>query len=258
MKRKRIPKWAVQHFDDFLNHIDRINKFLIITIAGVTRLPHLPNLFIALLDAEENEDIHSNSKQIEEAKQHAEFAKEEIENGFQLIYSQSLIGYWTSLEMLVKNFIVALLINNAKARSCQELKRIKIKFGEYEALDKIDRYNYIYDLLEESIGAKIKRGINRFEAVMKLFNLTSQVDSKTERYLFELYNIRNIFVHRRGIADTKIVNCCPRLRLKKNKHIIITSEMYKSYNKALQIYALELIQRVRVYFGMKRYEPKNK
>lgn len=59
-------------------------------------------------------------------------------------------------------------------------------------------------------------------------------------------------MHRKGIADKKLIQACPWLEFKVGDKIFISHQDYRRYSHAVIRYAIELIVRVAVYFGKSR------
>lgn len=250
-----IPTWATQPFNDFLDHAGKLHKILHLSMHGIATLRGIPKAIEVLRDtADEDEKRNYGEKRLESAKQEAVLAQSEIDNGFPILHAQTTIALWSSLESLVRTFLVAWLANIESARSCDELKKVRVKLGEYESLVGDDRNFYLLDLLEDSMGTRRSPGIGRFEALFNAFGLSSQIKGETTKTLFELYHVRNLLVHRRGIADSKIIANCPWLSLSVGQPVTITHKAFVSYYDAVGAYVLELIQRTRTYFGLARYD----
>lgn len=252
----KFPKWVKDLFNDSLDHVEKLHEILHISMRGISVLRAIPNAIEVLrnVSPEEEKDVYDETR-FDKAKKEATLAEVEVKEGFPLLHAQTAISLWGTLEALVRTFLANWLATQPEAKVAEELKRVKIRFGEYEVLSGDDRNFYILDLLEDSMSTRRSPGIGRFEALFRVFNLSSDVDEQVRKELFELYHVRNVLVHRKGIADRKMVESCPWLGLSVNSPVVVTHESYSRYNKATALYILELIQRVRVYFGIGRYEP---
>jgi hypothetical protein len=250
-----LPTWASQPFSDILDHTVKLDKILHISMHGISLLRGIPKTIEVLRDtADEDEKDGYGEERLETARQEATLAQSEVDNGFPILHAQIIIALWSALESLVRTFLAAWLTNIADVKSCDELKKVKVKLGDYESLVGDDRNFYILDLLEDSMGTRRNPGIGRFEALLNAFGLSSNVEDEISKVLFELYHVRNVLVHRNAIADRKIVASCPWLNLSVGQTVTIAHQAYVSYYHAIDEYVLELIQRTRVYFGLGRYE----
>src|SRR3972149_9971838 len=114
------------------------------------------------------------------------------------------------------------------------------------------RCYYSTERLEQELESRNRRGVARLGALLQPFGLAGAVPEDTERILLELYHVRNVLVHRRGVADRKLVQAWPWLGLAPGDQVRVTHEQYARYHGAVAAYALELIVRVAGRFG---FEP---
>jgi hypothetical protein len=252
---ENLPRWITDIFTDSLDHVEKLHQILHVSMRGISVLRGIPNAIEVLnrVVVEEERDKDHETK-LKRAKEEAALAEAELNEGFPLLHAQTAISVWATLEALVRTLLANWLSNQPEAKDIEELKRVKIRYGEYEALTGDDRNFYILDLLEDSLGTRRRAGIGRFESLFQAFGLSSEVDADTKKNLFELYHVRNVLVHRRGIADRKLVDSCPWLDLSVNSRVVVSHAAYRRYHESAASYILELIQRVRVHFGHGRYE----
>ena len=121
-------------------------------------------------------------------------------------------------------------------------------------MDTEERCFYVVDLLERELEPQRRRGVARFESLLQPFGISGQVPADVEKGLFELYHIRNVLVHRRGIADRKLVQACPSLGLSVGDQVVVTPDVYARYNGCVAKYVLELVVRIAGRFGFERSE----
>jgi hypothetical protein len=248
-----VPRWVKELFGDFLDHIERLFEILHLSMHGISVLRGIPNALEVLQKlSTEDSDVQHAAARLERAKKEAKLAETEVADGFPLLHAQASIALWGALESLIRTFFSTWIRDRPQARDVEELKRVKIRWAEYEALSVEDRSFYLIDLLEESMGTRRAQGIGRFEALFRVFGLSSEVDESIEKNLFELYHVRNVFVHRRGIADWRIVQSCPWLGLSIGSPVVVKHDQYGRYHEAAAGYLIEIIQRSRVHFGLGR------
>ncbi len=142
--------------------------------------------------------------------------------------------------------------HESSAKTIEAIQKLKVSLGEYEAMDSDERCLYIIDRLQQEMESRNRRGIDRFELLFAAFGFETSLDERLKRDLLELYFVRNLLVHRRGIADRKFIQSCPWLRLSVGEQITITSAAYKKYTHAVLAYVIELIVRVGARIGITR------
>ena len=118
-----------------------------------------------------------------------------------------------------------------------------------ESLPHEDRPSYLLDLLEQEVASGLKLGVGRFESLLDIFGLSGAVPNFVRRYLFELSQVRNVLVHRRGIADRRLVDQCPWLKLQIGDRVVVRHEQMARYMTAGLAYAMTILQRLRCLFG---------
>ena len=261
-----MPDWAAGPFYEFLEHQKDLGSVLQLSKNGIAMLRGRHNMLVALkgvehilsTDAADAADAKKiDPKDLEHAAREKVLAQSEVDNDFPILHEQATVALWGSLEALVRTFSAGWLANQPGAWQVEAVKKLRIRLGDYEALEPFDRCLWVIDLVDQEASGPLKAGVGRFESLLMPFKLDGTVDDKCRKTLFEMSQIRHLIVHRRGRADRKLIGACPWLTLKQGERIKITHKMWNDYNVAVTEYVLELIQRVRVILGFGRYEFKN-
>lgn len=199
-------------------------------------------------------EFEGDVEELESARKMAELAQREVDGGFALLHSQAVVSLWSSLEDLLRTFLARWLANEASAKQADSVQKLKITLGEYESMDEEERSFYVVELLERELQSPLRHGVSRFESVLEPFGLSGRIGKATQKDIYELYHVRNVLVHRRGFADRRLIQACPWLGVEVGDPLVVSHKMYAGYSKAVADYVLELIQRVRVHFGLGRYK----
>lgn len=250
--QRKVPDWARKPFSDVLELFQELNDVLAISKQGIRSLQGMPGIVKALeeYDAGSDEELTDEAKsKIENAERLAKLAKREAEADFPLLNSQATVSIWGYLEGAIRNFLVSWMHNQPGVRKIPEIAKLKIRLMEYEELDETEKSYYLLDLLNSDIGGSYKRGVNKFEDVFRVFGLSGPVEDEVKQGLYELYEIRNVIVHRHSKADTKLLEACPWLKFKLGEKIVITEAMFRKYEKAVAEYITEVLDRVFHQFG---------
>jgi hypothetical protein len=184
----------------------------------------------------------------------AQLAEREVNKGFPLLYGQATISLWSSLEYLVKDFLVCWLINEPTALQAEGIRKIKIPLTLYDTMTKEERYYFIIETLERETQAVFKQGVSRFESLLDVFSLGGAVENELQKTLFELSNVRNVLVHRRGIADRRLIEACPWLGLRTGDPMIIAASSFHRYASSIGEYCLVVFIRVCAHFKVKMWQ----
>src|SRR5688572_28403932 len=116
--------------------------------------------------------------------------------------AQSAVSLWGSLELLIRDLWLDGFRTNQTCSKKRPLRSLRITLGVYEGVAPEDRANYLLDILEREVAAVLKPGVGRFEVLLESFGLSGAVPESVRRCLFELSQVRNVLVHRRGRRRT--------------------------------------------------------
>ncbi|MDR4477249.1 MAG: hypothetical protein R3B11_14765 [Nitrospira sp.] len=249
-----LPDWATGPFHDFLGHQQDLARILHMSASGISMLRGRYQAIKVLKEidgeAEETDDLKW-------AEREKELAQQEVDNDFPLLHEQATVFLWGSLEALVRSFAASWLANRPETWRNEAIKRLRVRLGDYQSLDPTERCLWVVDLLDQESGGPLHAGVARFESLLQPLGLTGAFPEEGRKALFELSQIRNAIVHRRGRADRRLIDACPWLIISSGEQIKISHAMWKSYDAVVSEYVMELIQRVRESFGLKRYKAKN-
>jgi len=171
------------------------------------------------------------------------------EDALNSIFKQSTVVLWSSLEAFVNDFLILWLKNVPSALKSDDIVRIKISIAQYNQMNDEERLQYILDMLKQSLNVPNKQGINGFEALLQVFDLTGSIDRDISRDLYELSHIRNVIVHRRSIADKRLIDACPWLNLSIGDRVIVDSAIHLRHVNAVKEYIKTMFQRVTEFFS---------
>jgi hypothetical protein len=173
-----------------------------------------------------------------------QYVIDEIKTDFPFLNSQYVVHLWGSLESLVMSSLAATIHNEPAFLDLKEIKRIKISVSEYEKLGPYDRAYYLIKQLDNSLDGPFKRGVERFEGLLKVFGLDGDVPDTIKKTLFELQQVRNVLVHKGGIVDLSLVGSCPWLGLSVGENFKIDLDKLKIYFDSVFDYVTLLIDRL--------------
>ena len=236
-------------FKNYLEQIGYLTEFLELTQQGISVLRAMPKIVKVVAHAEGESRGSEYEKKLEIAEKSADLADRELATGFPILHSQVTVSLWGYLEALIKDFVTEWLMNEPSSFQVAELQKLKIKLGMYEQLEGYYRYNYIVELLENEVAAGLRNGTTRFEAMLKPFGLEGEVPKDIKRDIYELGQVRNIIVHRSGIADRQMLSACPWLDLTPGQTVQVSPKMFDRYLNATTNYVTLLIYRIGEHFG---------
>ena len=181
---------------------------------------------------------------IEESKQLAEFAKDEIDNDFPLLHAHAIVGIWGALEACIDDLLVSVLVHDTDARRHEAFAKVKVSVTELEDMDSEERMRIVMEEAKRLLRAEQRIGINTFEAILATVDLSGDVLEDTRRDMIELQQLRHVFVHHGGIVDRKLLRHCPWLNIKPGTRIMLKRKDYERFTRAVVNYVKAVIERV--------------
>lgn len=172
-------------------------------------------------------DFMLEATEVANAEKHGDFPQL---NGF------GASAVWTGLEDAVNTLIELYVRYEPRALQSGKLKELKVDLVAYLGLPEAERPSFIVRQLENKLGSPLKGGLGVFESVLDALGIKREIDKKTRDTLYELHKVRNCVVHRRGVADRKLVEDCPFLGLRVGDPVRITSERFEEYFTATYTY----------------------
>jgi hypothetical protein len=243
------PSWAMEPFKVLLNQTERLHHLLRLSTKGIAMIQGVPRMVEVLNKIEDKPDEDAKQK-LAQAKEEAELATREVREGFPLLNAQAAIALWSSLEATVRLFVGRWLRHEKTAMQVDIVQKLRVRLGDYERLDEENRCFFIVDRIETEVSAPLTNGVGRFEALLSPFGLGGSMDEDVKRTLFELSQVRNVLVHRYGVADKRLAEACPWLGVKAGDPVKLDHTHIRRYFEAVTQYALELIIRVGEHFGV--------
>ncbi|MFS8202624.1 hypothetical protein ACLVWQ_28550 [Streptomyces sp. CWNU-52B] len=192
------------------------------------------------------------AEQKAEAAKRAQFAKREKERGFPLLHGQALMGMWGVLEAFVEDFCVFCLENFPESLRSASLKKIKISLSDFMGFSESDRLRYLVTEIQREKKVGLRSGIAVFEDLLNSIEisgepqsrLAGEVDRRVRDLLYEAQQIRNALAHRSGIADRRLCEACPNLRLIPGQRILLSLDYIETLDAAIRVYVLTILNRV--------------
>jgi hypothetical protein len=247
MKHQSL-KAADELFTDFIKALAETVHLVELSAKGIYQLysvGELINDYIHETGQNEDEDT------LKRSKEEMDFAKSEAERGFPFLYGQGSVWIWGQLEAFIEDMLVTCMEKDVELTNNEMVRRIKLSLVQYESMSEKERKYYILDNLQRDLQAKFKQGVTQFEAILDVFKWGGKIDDQTRKDLFELGNIRNTLVHRRGIADKRLIESCPWLNMKVGDSIKVDAVSFNRYTKTIMLYVCLIIKRVTIYYGDK-------
>jgi hypothetical protein len=179
-----------------------------------------------------------------EAEMVETFAKKQRDKGFPYLYSLATVTLWSILETMVDDIAIEYLQNPQECPDSKLLSELKGPLLEFVQASPEERAEFLAGQLKQAVRASLHKGAERFESILKPIGLDGAIPDIVKKSLFELSEVRNVFVHRRGVADKRFRSNCPWFDAVTGKEISLTSSHFMRFHLASFWYALEMEARV--------------
>lgn len=200
----------------------------------------------ALADFDHSERKAKDGEEgIKQLREDAKFAEVEVERGFPLLHAHSLVGLWGAVEVLFEDVLVAWLVNKPQLLGHSSFRKIRVPGAQFTLLDKEEQMRVLARELQRSQAINQKRGVDRFEALLEPLGIGGTVDKEVKQSILEMYHVRNIIVHCAGVADRRIAEDCPWMKINVGELVPINGQVYSRYSHSLTQYVVSVVHSAR-------------
>jgi hypothetical protein len=228
-----IPDYAFKPLRRCLDAIFITNNLLHLSVNGLRIILNKPKMVQRLIDlsiAAGKEVTAEMNSDLKNATEDAAFVMNERANDFPLLHAYTFVGQWGALESAIEDMLVGILVHEAKILEKDDFTKIKIPLSKYEVLDKEERMRFLLSEVQRTQNSGIAQGVNTFENVLKVFDLSGPVEEDLRTGLWEMNHVRNVLVHRDARADLRLVQACPSINLKVGERVLINHQKYGYYS----------------------------
>lgn len=249
---------TVRPFLRFAKRLTEIHQILVVSMRGLHDLGCSFPLAQAVEAARRTTEGRSKGAEhwLELTRQQATLARREVRRDFPLLHAHAVVAIWSSLETVAEDALVAYVRIDRNVLHNEALKRIRVSIVEYEQLDYEARGRLVAKEVQSTLGADLKRGIGRFQALFELLGAKVKIDDTTRRTFFEMNCLRNAIVHNASVVDSKLANEVPWLRLRVGKPIEISHRMFQRYFKAANDYLTSVVNALAAITSREGKRPK--
>lgn len=248
----KIPDYAHQPLIRCFRSAYTMGRLLHLSIWGlgiISKRPEMVRRLITLTqEAGQIVTVELNSE-LEQATEDAEFTSKEKDQGFPLLHAHTLVGVWAALESGIEDTLVGILCNEPAVLRTPALAKIQIPLSRYQELDDEERMRFLLSKLQQDQASGSIQGVNLFENLLSVFNLSGPVNSSTSEAMWKMSNLRNIVVHRDSRADRRFVENCPAMNLKIGDRVIIDHDTFASTTSEAMNYVMVLVGRLATRYG---------
>jgi hypothetical protein len=184
----------------------------------------------------------------EQARKRAELALQEVSMGFPVLHSQQVVFLWGAVEAAVEDTLAAWLANEKLLGKDHKLRKIKVSLADFNMMNVTERYYHLIAELRRELRTSHRSSMEVFESMLHQFGLSGPMGPHVKKSLIELEHVRNILLHRRGIADSRFLQACPWMPIAVGSTVVPDEESVMKYVGAVLDYYELLLGRINQYF----------
>src|SRR5258706_3571043 len=171
----------------------------------------------------------------------------EVEKGFPLLVSHSVVALWSALEAAIVAFCADWLVSHPECLQLESVARIRLPVAAFANADNKATMEAVVDEISQRIDAAMKPGIGRFQSLLENIGIGFGVDADLRKCLFEMSKARNLIAHKSVRVDRKFASECPWLKLQESDPFVISLDPYSRYCAAAREYVAQLVLSIEAY-----------
>jgi hypothetical protein len=138
--------------------------------------------------------------------------------------------------------LVGILLNEPEVLRKDVFAKLRVPLAEFEAKDREERVRYLLAEIGRTLGRR--NGVDAFECLLAFFDLSGEVDENIKKLFWEAHHMRNVIVHRASLADRRLIDACPWLKLQINDSVTVSHKFLQMAGRALCDYVLIVTHRL--------------
>jgi hypothetical protein len=165
-------------------------------------------------------------------------ALQETESGYSTLNAHVLFQMCAALEALCIDFVRVCIEQDPRLQAKGCLAKVKFSVPDFISMSEADRAAALTVKLLEDLGAPHKLGVDKFHDAFDFVGFGFPVEDDWRRQLREMYAVRNVLLHRGGVADKRFTDTCPWLEAKQGDPVTVSSEQLTAFMQATAEYVL--------------------
>lgn len=161
--------------------------------------------------------------------------------------AMAVVATWSSFEAWAQDFTKGLMRADPHVLEKQSVQERRYTLSELLAPEE-DRIDVVYRALNASLGRK--RGVDRFEDLFKIFDLSAGVPSIIKDKFYAAQSVRHVWAHNAGVADAAFVRQARHLGYDEGDLVTVSLPQLSEYMAAIITYAMIVSNRDRARYGL--------
>ncbi|WP_131813143.1 hypothetical protein [Mycolicibacter heraklionensis] len=166
-----------------------------------------------------------------------------------IFHALAIIGAWSALEAFMADFCRAVMLEDRTLiENSKEICALKFLAKEILFHSEEQKVDTIYRRMQQTL--RKGTGVEIFESVLTPLKLGGSVPDDIEKRIQSAQQIRNVWAHRAGIADSHFIRSAPLLNFNIGDKVVVSDDDTNEYINTLLIYGLIVTSRWRVQNGL--------
>ncbi|MFD7084069.1 hypothetical protein [Streptomyces sp. NPDC059918] len=226
-------------FRRFVDHMEDSDRLTRLTYRGIDSVAALVDIGGILNEYKRDED--SNRKA--EGAKLKELSAAEVSSEFPLLHAHAIMGEWGALECLIEDLVEGWVQFKPEVLEGSAFSRVRVPLASFLHLSEGERARLLVSEVQRDLKVDLTSGATKFERILDAIGLGGPVDPRVRDALYEAQNVRNVWAHRGGIADKRLVESCPTLGLNEGGKVNIGIRDFSRYRDALWVYSATVLNR---------------
>ncbi|MFD8667787.1 hypothetical protein ACFV1U_20630 [Streptomyces microflavus] len=231
----------------FLSHMEDSERLTSLTYRGINGVVALLDIGEILKEGQDGEDSERSARSL----QLKDLSNSEITSDFPLLHAHSIMGEWGAMECLIEDLVEAWVVFRPETLERTHFARVRVPLATILGMSEVDRSRLLVSEVQRDLKVDLTSGATKFEKLLEAAGLGGPVDPRVREALYEAQNVRNVWAHRGGIADKRLVEACPQLGFREGEKVSIGKEGLQRYRDALWIYSATVLNRCQKILGLK-------
>jgi len=234
--------WWMGTFFYFSKFLDEDRCFLEFSIKGM-------ETFLKLSEGWKQR----NPEALEKRRVDLSIVNRENGHGFPGLHARHTVSLWNMLDVTLSESLVQLFIADSAALELPAFDKLKFSVAQYRDMSRTQLMRFAVTELKQHYSSpyRFNKGVRVYERIYKELGIESNIPKEIDKLLIELRAMRNVIVHNMAIADERLVQVCPWLKLEVNAPAIVTAPQYREYKNASLSYVAAILMAFRNKFDKK-------
>jgi hypothetical protein len=165
-------------------------------------------------------------------------------SGYSFLLTQAAINTYSYLEAAIKSLVMGYIQSGEKLSGISALSAIQVPYAAFRSLSEEEQLDFLYQQYETHTGAGLRQGVKRFESLLEPLGFSGPRSEAIDYGIYELAQVRSLLLYKNGLVDKKFTEACPWFSSQLGRKLVITPEMFDTYNHAVLEYIAILIKRI--------------